>query len=29
MDFLSKHKIIESLPDNAQIIVLNNQLTLE
>ena len=29
MDFLQEHKIIESLPDNAQIIVLNNQLTLE
>ena len=29
MDFLSEHKIIESLPDNAQIVVLNNQLTLD
>ncbi len=29
MDFLSQHKIIDSLPDNAQIIVLNNQLTLD
>ena len=29
MDFLAQHKIIESLPDNAQIIVLNNQLTLD
>jgi len=29
MEFLGQHKIIESLPDNAQIIVLNNQLTLD
>ena len=29
MEFLEQHKIIESLPDNAQIIVLNNQLTLD
>ena len=27
-DFLAKHKIIESLPDNAHLIVVNNQLTL-
>ena len=27
-DFLAKHKIIESLPDNAHLIVLNYQLTL-
>ena len=29
MKFLEQHKIIESLPENAQIIVLNNQLTLD
>ena len=27
-DFLSKHKIIDSLPENAHIIVLNHNLTL-
>ena len=27
-DFLAKHKIIESLPDNAHMIVLNHELTL-